>query len=718
MNVFETVAKLTLDSKGYNEGLDNAQKQTEGFGSKVGSFLGGVGKAVATAATAAVSAAAGGIVAITKQAVDAYGNYEQLAGGVETLFGDSAQTVLENADKAFQNAGMSVNEYMETAIQSAASLINSLDGDQAKAAELMNTSITDMSDNVNKMGTTMEAVQNAYRGFSRGNFTMLDNLALGFAGTKEGMEQLLQKAEEISGVKYDISSYADIVEAIHVVQTEMGISGLTAEQAAEAVKNGTMTQEEAYNALGTTAKEANGTIQGSANQLKAAWSNLITNLGNEDADLDKLIDNVVEAGETVINNLKPVIEKAVKGIGTIVSEMAPVIKEVLPPLVEELAPSIIEVATSLVSVIIQALPQILSALVEQIPMIISTLISALGEAWPEISSAISQFLDTDVGKILEVVGAIVAGIKAYKIVGMVQGAISTISGLISGGTGIIATITSIINPVGLIVAAVVAAAVLIIANWDKIKAAWEEAKVFFGVLWECIKLAFADVKEWLAEKFISAWNAIKDAWSSVKDFFSGIWNGIKDVFDSIGDWFREKFTSAKDAVVNAWNSIGEKFSEIKSKITGVFENLPETFLSIGSNIVNGLWNGISNAWQWLKSKVEDLTEGLVGGLKSLLGINSPSKVFASIGDNLALGLGEGYEDAMVQVARDIQRISEDAIPTIDAPSVNQGLGSNGFYGGMRDIIINIDGSGLSVDEIAGELGSAVRREMRIAGAIG
>ena len=187
------------------------------FNTGFGSVVSGLTK-VTTAAVAAGATAVGGLVT---KAVKGFGDYEQLVEGVETLFGDSAQTVIDNAEKAFTTAGMSMNDYMETSIQSAAAMINSLDGDTAKASELMNISITDMADNVNKMGTNMEAVQNAYKGFSRGNFTMLDNLALGFAGTKEGMQELLDQAEKISGVKYDISSYSDIVQAIHVVQKEM-----------------------------------------------------------------------------------------------------------------------------------------------------------------------------------------------------------------------------------------------------------------------------------------------------------------------------------------------------------------------------------------------------------------------------------------------------------------------------------------------------------------
>ena len=211
--------RVELDDSGLDKEVDKTESK---LSSKFGSAAKGLAAGVGAAAVGAVAAGTSAVIGLVKTASDAYGDFEQLSGGIETLFGDSADTVMQNAEKAFKTAGMSMNDYMETSIQSAAALINSLDGDQAEAARLMDMSITDMSDNVNKMGTDMEAVQNAYRGFSRGNFTMLDNLALGFAGTKEGMQQLLDAAQQISGVEYDISSYSDIVEAIHVVQTEMG----------------------------------------------------------------------------------------------------------------------------------------------------------------------------------------------------------------------------------------------------------------------------------------------------------------------------------------------------------------------------------------------------------------------------------------------------------------------------------------------------------------
>ncbi len=234
---------------------------------------------------------------MVKQAVEAYGEYEQLVGGVETLFGDAAKIVQENAANAFKTAGMSANDYMNTTIALSASLVQSLGGDTAKAAEIADLAITDMSDNINKMGTSAEMVQNAYRGFVRQNFTMLDNLALGYGGTKEEMTRLLADAEKISGIKYDISSLADMIQAIHVVQTEMNITG-------------------------TTAKEAATTIQGSVNSMKAAWQNLIVGVADDNQDFDKLMDEFVDSVEIAGDNVLPRVEKALDGVATLVEKGA------------------------------------------------------------------------------------------------------------------------------------------------------------------------------------------------------------------------------------------------------------------------------------------------------------------------------------------------------------------------------------------------------------
>ena len=332
-----------------------------------GSWTAGFGGMLKTGVVAAAEYAANAAMEIGQQAFEGFAQYEQLSGGIETLFGDSADAVMAHASEAFKTAGMDANSYMETTIQSAAAMINALEGDQAKAAELSNMAITDMADNVNKMGTSMQGVQDAYRGFSRGNFTMLDNLALGFAGTKEGMQELLDKAQEFSGVEYDISSYADIVQAIHVVQTEMGITG-------------------------TTAKEASETIEGSTAAAKAAWSNLVTGLADENADIEGLVDDFVNSAVTAGENILPRIGVIMEGAGTLITEGAKTLIPVLIDSLTENAPMLVENGIELVAALavglIQATPQLLAA----VPDIVLAIGQGLINSGPMIVQAGDQLM--------------------------------------------------------------------------------------------------------------------------------------------------------------------------------------------------------------------------------------------------------------------------------------------------------------------------------------
>lgn len=345
----------------------DAEDVGKSLSNKIGGGLKtGLGVA-AKAAAAGIAAAGTAAVALGSQAMESYANYEQLIGGVETLFGESADKVINDASQAFKTAGMSANDYMETSIQSAAALINSLGGDQAKAADLMGMSITDMSDNVNKMGTSMEAVQNAYRGFSRGNFTMLDNLALGFAGTKEGMQELLNAAEQISGVKYDINSYSDIVKAIHEVQTQMGITG-------------------------TTAKEAMSTISGSVAATKAAWQNLMTGLADENADFDTLVNNFIDSAMVAAENILPRVQTIMGGLSRLISEgsqkILPIIIDTIVQNLPQILSAGVQIIISLVTGIVQALPQLVAA----IPQIVSAIIGAFRSNGPALLQAGSDLL--------------------------------------------------------------------------------------------------------------------------------------------------------------------------------------------------------------------------------------------------------------------------------------------------------------------------------------
>lgn len=339
-------------------------------GSKLGGAIKGGLAFGAKAGAAALAAAAGGVSLLTKQAVAGFADYEQLVGGVKTLFEDLSWDVEQNAKAAFQTAGLSANEYMETVMGFAASLNQSLqatDGNIARSAELADQAIIDMSDNANKMGSDMASIQNAYQGFAKQNFTMLDNLKLGYGGTKEEMQRLLDDAEALSGVHYELSNFSDIVQAIHVVQTELGITG-------------------------TTAKEAAETVSGSLGMLKGAWQNLVTGMADPAADLDQLISDVVDSAGTAAENLVPVIEHALTGLAEVAERLAPIIAERLPELVEKLLPPLIKAAAALVAGLIRALPEIVKALIEVGPEIVKELGTAIIETAPILLGATAELI--------------------------------------------------------------------------------------------------------------------------------------------------------------------------------------------------------------------------------------------------------------------------------------------------------------------------------------
>lgn len=368
---------------------------------KVGTLAGKAAKGIGVISAAAV----GAVSALATQAIESYAEYEQLVGGIETLFDKSAEglknsadLVKKYADEAYKSAGLSANAYMETVTGFSASLLQGLGNDTEAAAEIANMAVIDMADNANKMGTDMASIQNAYQGFAKQNFTMLDNLKLGYGGTKEEMQRLLDKAEELTGRKFDISNFADIAEAIHAIQVDMKISGLSAEEAAEAVANGVMTEDEAFNAMGTTAKEAATTIQGSISTMKAAWENLMVGMADPTQDFDRLLGNLVESVSTVADNLAPrimaVLPQMAKGVTELAEDLLPMIPETL----EDLLPAVLDGANALISALLEALSQIAATAIpiigENASAIIETLVNGLTAAAPMLAEAASDLLIT------------------------------------------------------------------------------------------------------------------------------------------------------------------------------------------------------------------------------------------------------------------------------------------------------------------------------------
>lgn len=368
MNVFDLFAKISLDTKGYEQDLKGAQSSFSKFGdglksaaSKIGDVLAGIGKTAA----AGIGAAGTALTALTKQSLDAVANYEQLVGGVDKIFGESSKKVQEYANQAFKTAGLSANQYMETVTGFSASLLQSLDGDTEAAADAANRAIIDMSDNVNTYGSSMESVMNAYQGFSKANYTMLDNLKLGYGGTKEEMQRLIQDASQMNqemqklGVTVDADSmsFGNIVNAISVMQERMKIAG-------------------------TTQNEAARTISGSIASMKAAWQNFITGTGSP-AQFSEVLKASIG---NIKNNLDDIIPRLTEGLTELADQIAPEI----PAIIEQTLPSIISGASSLVTGLAERLPQLIPAIVPAVAQGIVNVSTAIVKIFPKLISSLKD----------------------------------------------------------------------------------------------------------------------------------------------------------------------------------------------------------------------------------------------------------------------------------------------------------------------------------------
>lgn len=580
--------------------------------------LGKIGSAVSTAvkaSAAAVGAASAGVAALGTACINAYADYEQLVGGVETLFKDSADTIQTYADNAYKTAGLSANEYMETVTSFSASLLQSLDGDTEKAAAAADLAITDMADNANKMGTAMESIQNAYQGFAKQNYTMLDNLKLGYGGTKEEMQRLLADAEKLSGVKYDLSSYADIVEAIHVIQTEMGITG-------------------------TTAKEASTTIQGSVASMKAAWANLMVGMADDTQDFDLLLSNFIESIGTVADNLLPRIGIVIEGMGKLVAGLAPEIASALPTLTNELLPNLVELGVQSISALVQGIQEngdslaagalsivgtLAEGIAELLPMVADTaaslvvsLADGLTESLPDIIPIAIETISTLVENLTENANTIIdAGIQIILALG--EGLIAALPQLIETVPQIVINIANVIND-----------------NAPKLidTALYLITRLAVGLV-QAIPTLVVNIPK-IIEAIVAAFMAFQ--WLNLgKQLIDGVANGVKKAGESMA-------TAAKNA-----------FSKFKSKITG--SEVATELKSIGKYIIDGIVGGIKNSLSNIANIAGKIKDTLLSKLKGLFKIASPSKLMkeevgAYIGEGIAVGIEESGQMA-VDAAEDV-----------------------------------------------------------------
>lgn len=507
--------------KGELEGAmsEAGTSSSSSFGSAFNSGL----KAMAGASAVIVGSSVAGTAAITKSAVDAYADYEQLIGGVETLYGDQFDAVMQNAQEAYKSAGLSANEYMETVNGFAASLTNSLGEEYAwQAANYANDAVIAMADNANKMGTSMEAIQNAYAGFAKGNFTMLDNLKLGYGGTKTEMERLLRDAEELGGYvegSLSIDSFADITEAIQIIQDEMGISG-------------------------TTAKEAGETISGSMAAAKSAFDNLIIGLANPDADLGALIQNLVDSALVALNNLMPTIINALTGIAQALPQIVDAFVQLLPTVLPTIIPPLIDAAITLVQALVDALPTIMEALIAVLPDLIQTIVDTVIALLPMIIELGLQLILALADGLIEALPDLIPAIVDV---------ILTIVDKLTQPDTIEQLVMATLELMGAIVIGIVKSIPTIIAKVPQ------------------IIMNIVQTLTGLSPEMVQA------GWDALKSFVSGIINNIKEVietgkeiFNSVKDGIMEKIETAKnwgkDLIDNFVQGIKDKFNKVKDTL--------------------------------------------------------------------------------------------------------------------------------------------------------
>ena len=683
---------MNLNASGFARGIksvissvknmNESMKDATNSASKMSSVMKGIGSSaikVGKGLAVAGAAAATAVTALVSKSVGAFADYEQLTGGVETLFGAGGRSVeeyaqsvgksvsdiqgkydslmsaqnavLENANKAYMTAGMSANEYMDTVTGFSASLISSLGGDTNKAADYANSALVDMSDNANKMGTDMESIKNAYKGFAKQNYTMLDNLKLGYGGTQEEMKRLLSDAEKLTGQRYDISSFADITQAIHAIQTQMDITG-------------------------TTAKEASTTISGSWGSLKAAFQNVLVGLTTGGDMFDQSLDALINTAVTFGQNIIPAIKGALSGVGYLIEGLAPVIGETIPPLINDLAPTLANSAVSLISSLVNGLTQnatqfseclsnmiivavagistVVPQLLDAASKIVSNLMQGLTNSMPQIVNGAVTLIEGLVNGLVNNIPLLIMG-AVQLVASLANGLIANLPRIIDAGVNLITGIVSasysmmpqiIQNGMQLVVnlaVGLVRAIPQLIAALPRITGAI--VKGFKSVNWfdlglQLIKSIWEGIKSIGSEM----WNGVKEKtselWGGVKNVVSEKLNNIKSAYDAHGgglkgatfaaiEGVKEYYRTGYDAINQLTggklgevvNAVGEKMEVVKGKFSEAFGNVKNTVMTIFENIKNGITEKISAAVNKVKEifgSIADKVSDVWGKIKGII----------------------------------------------------------------------------------------------------
>lgn len=633
-----------INEKGFSAGVG-----------KIGSIV-KTGLAVLGGAVAGVTA---GFGALAKSALDSKASLEQNLGGVETLFKENAQTVIDNANKAYKTAGMSANAYMESVTSFSASLLQSVAGDTAKAADIADMAMVDMSDNANKMGTSMELIQNAYQGFAKQNYTMLDNLKLGYGGTKEEMQRLLEDAEKISGVKYDISNLSDVYNAIHVIQGELGITG-------------------------TTAKEASSTISGSIDSAKAAFDNFLNGSGSP----AELADAMVTAGRNILNGLAEIIPRLIETIPETVRLIKESFAEQLSPEnLQEMLDSGVNILMSILNGILAALPGIIDTAL----MIVQTLAEYLIENFPRFLEVGAQLLQNIITGITQGIPHLLA--QGADMLSQYKGKIiEYLPKLIDSG---LKMLVSLLN--GLL-----QAAPKIIEQAGRMLT--EYIEIIIKMLPKILESGKDMILSLLQGLVQNAPKIIAQIAKTLADFLATIASNLPEILQAGIEIIGELLSGIISAVPDIIAAIPGMLSDIGSAF------LDKDWGAIGWNIIEGIKNGVMNAAGNLVNAAVNAARNAVDTVKGWLGIASPSKRMRDeVGKMMALGTGIGFEknipvDDMKESMKEAVGKVSSAVDAKESDNANIWFGNNDITDGSGNddegtpIVINntfeVDGTPL------------------------
>ncbi len=684
-----------IDESGFNAGVSKISSAAK------------KGLAITAGAVAGVGAALG---AMTKQSLDSVSKLEQNVGGVETLFKKSSKTVIANANKAYKTAGMSANEYMQNVTSFSASLLQSCAKNTDKAAKVADMAMIDMSDNANKMGTNMVDIQNAYQGFAKQNYTMLDNLKLGYGGTKTEMERLLADASKISGVKYDINNLADVYNAIHIIQKELGITGTTSKEAATTIEGSMNSAKAAYDNF------LNGS--GSAEELADSIAVMMENIGKNLGEIiPRLAATIPELFSTLWDDMKSEMQQGVQVGAEMITSILLGITEGIPDflsvggqVIMSLAGSISSASPQLITAagtailalgsgIMQALPQMISYGVQIITQIGNAISQAAPELIPKAIEALAQFA---LGLISALPHLITVGIQM--ITSLAQGLINSIPLLISYvpqiinsfcaaiDTGLLQLIAAGVKIIANLVIGIVQAIPQLIAALPQIVLAIYNVFMHINLLSagaNIIKTLASGLKSSGGSVISAAQNIVKFIWNQLvktdwvnlgKMLIQKLVSGIRGMGGSAGsvarsigqkifttisnvNWLSLGKTVISKLISGLLSLLGRMGSAAKSlgtKAVSAFKGI--NWGSVGSNIVKGIIGGVGAMAGSLLSKMQGLASSALKAAKKALGIKSPSRVFKKeVGKHIVTGIIAGIDTEQKNLKNTMESLCNTAV---------------------------------------------------------